>query len=267
MGSAASIVRAPIHGASVDEVTKIFEELHEPDRKKLLSAMAASQSQRARYGGEYLIHWDTTRGFEGKFSGDEFVAHDGDRRAVSKSEIYKLGEEWKCDDRMWAYWTKDNKYLNSGKVTAVGAEKSYVEFDDGDKGPVPNGWIHKMVRIGSGTARYGGEYLIHWDTTRGFEGKFSGDEFVAHDGDRRAVSKSEIYKLGEEWKCDDRVWAYWTKDNKYLNSGKVTAVGAEKSYVEFDDKDKGPIPNGWIHKMVKHETDNGNESNLSNNNS
>ena len=63
--------------------------------------------------------------------------------------------------------------------------------------------------------------------TRGFEGKFSGDEFVAHDGDRRAVSKSEIYKLGEEWKCDDRVWAYWTKDNKYLNSGKVTAVGAE----------------------------------------
>ncbi|CAK9016165.1 unnamed protein product [Durusdinium trenchii] len=196
MGSAASIVRAPIHGASVDEVTKIFEELHEPDRKKLLSAMAASQSQRARYGGEYLIHWDTTRGFEGKFSGDEFVAHDGDRRAVLKSEIYKLGEEWKC-----------------------------------------------------------------------FEGKFSGDEFVAHDGDRRAVSKSEIYKLGEEWKCDDRVWAYWTKDNKYLNSGKVTAVGAEKSYVEFDDKDKGPIPNGWIHKMVKHETDNGNESNLSNNNS
>lgn len=44
-------------------------------------------------------------------------------------------------------------------------------------------------------------------------------------------------------------------------------VSVRKSYVEFDDKDKGPIPNGWIHKMVKHETDNGNESNLSNNNS
>ena len=63
--------------------------------------------------------------------------------------------------------------------------------------------------------------------TRGFEGKFSGDEFVAHDGDRRAVLKSEIYKLGEEWKCNDRVWAYWTEDHKYLNSGKVTTVGAE----------------------------------------
>ena len=63
--------------------------------------------------------------------------------------------------------------------------------------------------------------------TRGFEGKFEGTDFVAHDGDRREISKSDVYKLGEAWNCDDRVWAYWTQDNKYLNSGKVTAVGAE----------------------------------------
>ena len=45
------------------------------------------------------------------------------------------------------------------------ARKSYVEFDDGDKGLLPNDWIHKMVRVGGGVARYGGSYLIHWDTT------------------------------------------------------------------------------------------------------
>ena len=45
--------------------------------------------------------------------------------------------------------------------------KSYVEFDDGEKGPVPNSWIHKMVRFGGGTARFGGSHLIHWDSTLG----------------------------------------------------------------------------------------------------
>ena len=63
--------------------------------------------------------------------------------------------------------------------------------------------------------------------TRAFEGKFEDNDFVAHDGDRREISQSDIYKLGEVWQCNDKVWAYWTKDNKYLNSGKVIAVGAE----------------------------------------
>ena len=253
MGTAASIVSAPIRGASTAEVRNIFAALPEDDRKKLASAMTAvaAKSRKPRYGGSHLIHWDTTRAFEGQISGDEFVAHDGDRRAISKSDIFKIGEEWQCNDRVWAYWTEDNKYLNSGKVTAVGAEKSYVEFDDGDKGLLPNGWIHKMVRFGGGTTRFGGSHFIHWDTTRAFEGQISGDQFVAHDGDRRAVSKSDIFKICEEWQCNDRVWAYWTKDNKYLNSGKVTVIGAEKSYVEFDDGDKGLLPNGWIHKMVR----------------
>ena len=43
--------------------------------------------------------------------------------------------------------------------------KSFVEIDAGDKGTVPNGWIHKMVRFSGGTARFGGSHLIHWDTT------------------------------------------------------------------------------------------------------
>ncbi|CAL1171044.1 unnamed protein product [Cladocopium goreaui] len=216
-----------------------------------------------RFGGSHLIHWDSTRAFEGKFEGNYFVAHDGDRREISKSDIYTLGEVWQCNDKVWTYWTEDHKYLHSGKVIAVGAEKSFVEIDAGDKGTVPNGWIHKMVRFSGGTARFGGSHLIHWDTTRAFEGKFEGNDFVAHDGDRREISKSDIYKLGEVWQCNDKVWAYYTEDHKYLNSGKVTAVGAEKSYVEFDDKDKGLLPNEWIHKMVSFQ---GNTSNLNNNN-
>ena len=63
--------------------------------------------------------------------------------------------------------------------------------------------------------------------TRAFEGKFEGNYFVAHDGDRREISKSDIYTLGEVWQCNDKVWTYWTEDHKYLHSGKVIAVGAE----------------------------------------
>jgi hypothetical protein len=63
--------------------------------------------------------------------------------------------------------------------------------------------------------------------TRAFEGKFEGNDFVAHDGDRREISKSDLYKFGEMWQCNDKVWAYYTQDHKYLNSGKVIAVGAE----------------------------------------
>ena len=44
------------------------------------------------------------------------------------------------------------------------ARKSFVELDEGDKGQVPNGYIHKMVRFGGGMTRFGGSYLIHWDT-------------------------------------------------------------------------------------------------------
>eukprot|EP00438_Fugacium_kawagutii_P032314 Skav208272 [mRNA] locus=scaffold188:409626:410555:- [translate_table: standard] len=265
MGSAASIVSRPIQEASADEVRNILEALPQDDQNKLKAAMAPKSSMgKVRFGGSHIIHWDSTRGFEGKFEGNDFVAHDGDRREVSKSDIYKLGEIWQCNDRVWAYWTGDNKYLNSGKVTAVGVEKSYVEFEDGDKGLVPNEWIHKMVRCGGGKTRFGGSHIIHWDSTRGFEGKFEGNDFVAHDGDRREVSKSDIYKLGEIWQCNDRVWAYWTGDNKYLNSGKVTAVGVEKSYVEFEDGDKGLVPNEWIHKFVTFQS---NESNLENNDS
>ena len=64
--------------------------------------------------------------------------------------------------------------------------------------------------------------------TRAFEGHFEKEDFVAHDGDRRAASKSDVFKLGEAWQHDDKVWAYWTAEHKYLNSGKVTAVGTEK---------------------------------------
>ena len=63
--------------------------------------------------------------------------------------------------------------------------------------------------------------------TRAFEGKFEANYFVAHDGDRREISKSDIYTLGEVWQCNDKVWTYWTEDHKYLHSGKVIAVGAE----------------------------------------
>ena len=43
-------------------------------------------------------------------------------------------------------------------------------------------------------------------------------------------------------------------------------LSVRKSYVEFEDGDKGLIPNGWIHKVLSHTpASNGNESNLSNN--
>ena len=150
--------------------------------------------------------------------------------------------------------------------------------------------------------------------TRAFEGHFEKEDFVAHDGDRRAASKSDVFKLGEAWQHDDKVWAYYTAEHKYLNSGKVTAVGTEKpacdlgnllflqqemmsanvfellrslhisskiqkinfilapvstrkSYVEFDDGDKGLLPNGWIHKIVKFESSSSNEAECNNNES
>ena len=47
------------------------------------------------------------------------------------------------------------------------SRKSYVEFDDGDRGLIPNGWIHKRLRLGrvpGGLPKFGGSYLIHWDS-------------------------------------------------------------------------------------------------------
>lgn len=63
--------------------------------------------------------------------------------------------------------------------------------------------------------------------TRALEGKFEGKEFVGHDGDRREISKSDVYKLGEAWQCNDQVWAYWREEQKDLHAGWVTAVGSE----------------------------------------
>ena len=63
--------------------------------------------------------------------------------------------------------------------------------------------------------------------TRAFEGKFEGKEFVGHDGDRREISKSDVYKLGEAWQCNGQVWAYWREEQKDLHAGWVTAVGSE----------------------------------------
>lgn len=68
--------------------------------------------------------------------------------------------------------------------------------------------------------------------TRAFEGKFEGKEFVGHDGDRREISKSDVYKLGEAWQCNDQVWAYWREEQKdlhagWVTAGWVTAVGSE----------------------------------------
>lgn len=97
-----------------------------------------------------MIQWDKNRFFEGvaqDVDGEnkKFLCHDGDTRWVHQSAIFKIGEKFKSGDKVLAYWTATHKYLNPGKVVSVGRQRSYVEFDDGDKGLLPNEWIHKKV--------------------------------------------------------------------------------------------------------------------------
>ena len=78
-----------------------------------------------------------------------------------------------------------------GQVSFSRGRKSFVEIDAGDRGTVPNGWIHKMVRLGGGTARFGGSHLIHWDATLGQSNLSRGLRLIA--------GQHPTWKRGVRW--------------------------------------------------------------------
>eukprot|EP01083_Nonionella_stella_P141735 437270_1 len=220
-------------------------------------------TNRNRFGGNALIKWDSNRFFEGSYDTKDsinfaFRAHDGDRRTVKQADVYLLGLTANVGDLCVSYWTDKHKYLNPGKVqeSKENGRLLYVVFDDGDKGWMACDWVHKKVNL-SNRNRFGGDALIKWDQNRYFEGSYNVNDkgklnFLAHDGDRRTVDKSDVYQLGIEANVGDFCVCYWTDKHKYLNPGKVTNSKADlKSlYVEFDDGDVGWMASEWVHKKL-----------------
>ncbi len=103
-----------------------------------------------RIGDRVMAKWKNSDWYPGQITqkqGDQvFIKYDdGDEewttidllREESNSDSgegsCRVSSPWKIGDRVFAFWPKGDDLLFSGTITAVGKEKNYIVFDDGDE--------------------------------------------------------------------------------------------------------------------------------------